>query len=298
MTEKKKTEKKGFLKLFKGISSFVNNKKSLEKYKEKKKAEAEVMMSALREMIRTPAGNTNDSIASMDGGEQEIYLYDFHQEYNNGISFFGVAGGGSGSVIMTPTTTERMQDASAFVAVDSAIEKIEPKLVLKPIEVFNELERIPTPITLENLEEKIAVLNMKKDFIRNNAYAKKEVVDMVTRLENRRKWDEYKEFFEQYDNTDTDKVNALVNKYNLVLKTSDLFIPKFPKEAMDIMQAYKDNVKKLCGKSPIFYVIAEAEMFKKEDKRNDPILLVQSPFGIYWQILGAYDKELILLEEL
>ena len=47
-----------------------------------------------------------------------------------------------------------------------------------------------------------------------------------------------------------------------------------------------------------FYSIAEKEMFNDEYKRNDPILLVQSPFGIYWQILGAWDKELVLLEEL
>lgn len=293
-TEKtEKIEKKCFLNLFKNIT-FINNKKSLEKYKEKKKAEAEVMMTALREMMRTPAGNTNDSIASMDGGEQEVYLYDFHQEYGNGNSFFS---NGNNHILLTPTSEGR-QYGEALVAVDSEIEKIEPKLILKPIDVFHELETIPTPITLENLEEKIAVLNMKKEFIRSNAYAKKEVVDMVTRLENRRKWDEYSYFFNKFDNTDTDKVNALVNKYNLVLKTADLFIPKFPKEAMDIMKDYKDNVKRLCGKSPIFYVIAEMEMFKKEDKRNDPILLVQSPFGIYWQILGAWDKELILLEEL
>ena len=296
MAKDKKTEKKGFLKLFKSIPSFINNKKSLEKYKEKKKAEAEVMMSAIREMMRTPAGNTNDSIASMDGGEQEIYLYDFHQEYGNGSSFFG--NNGNRIMLTQSLSPEGRQDGEAFVAVDSAIEQIEPKLVLKPIDVFHELERMPTPITLENLEEKIAVLNMKKEFIRSNVYAKKEVIDMVTRLENRRKWDEYKDFFEKFDNTDTDKVNALVNKYNLVLKTSDLFIPKFPKEAMDIMKEYKDNVKKLCGKCPVFYVIAEVAMFKKEDKRNDPILLVQSPFGIYWQILGAWDKELILMEEL
>jgi hypothetical protein len=296
MAEKKKTTAKKFLSLFKNIA-FINNKKSLEKYKEKKKAEAEVMMATLKEMMRTPMRSSNDSIASMNGGEQEIYLYDFVQEWNNGGSFF--RDGDNGNILLTPLQSggaESRQDA--LVAVDSAIEKMEPKVVLKPIDVFHELERIPTPITLEHLEEKIAVLNMKKDFIRSNSYAKKEVIDMVTRLENRRKWNEFKDFFEKFDNTDTDKVNALINKYNLVLKTSDLFIPKFPKEAIDIMKEYKDNVKKLCGKCPVFYVIAEVEMFKKEDKRNDPILLVQSPFGIYWQILGAWDRELILLEEL
>ena len=51
-------------------------------------------------------------------------------------------------------------------------------------------------------------------------------------------------------------------------------------------------------KKPVFYVIAEPDKFRKAYEKRDPILLVQSPFGFYWQILGAWDKEMILLSEL
>lgn len=272
-------KKEKFLKLFKRLPLFMSNKEKTAKYFEKKKEEAKIMMDAVMEIQRKNRGTITDTISTYDGdSEEEIYLYDFISEYNSG-SFNSLNG--------VPT-----------MAISSNIENVPPKLTLKPIDVFNELETIPAPVSLENLEEKITVLKMKKDFIKSNRYAKKEVIDMITRLENRRKYDEFKEFFDQFDNTTTDKINALVNKYELVLNTSDLFIPKFPKEAMDIMTSYKANVQKLCGKSPIFYVIAEKSMFNVENKRNDPILLVQSPFGIYWQILGAWDKELILLEEL
>jgi len=306
--EKKKPVKKSigkkFLSLFK--NPFVTNKETMEEFKEKKKAEAQIMIDAVQEILKKNRGTTNDSIAEMEGGEDEVYLYDFVSEYQNGARGGGFISGGNFATFdgigddddalmaVTPSGIE----GHSIVAIDTKIEKVEPKIKLKPIDVWHELEKIPNPIALENLEEKIAVLKMKKEFIRSNHYAKKEVIDMVTRLENRRKWNEFKGFFEKYDNTDTDKVNALINKYDLVLKTSDLFIPKFPKEAMDIMKEYKDNVQKLCKKSPVFYVIAEKSMFQAEDKRNDPILLVQSPFGIYWQILGAWDKELVLLEEL
>jgi hypothetical protein len=57
-------------------------------------------------------------------------------------------------------------------------------------------------------------------------------------------------------------------------------------------------MEELCGKKPVFYVIAEPDKFRKAYERRDPILLVQSPFGFYWQILGAWDKEMILLSEL
>ena len=284
--EQKKTNT--FLKLFKKVPLFMTSKEKSAKYFEKKKVEAKMMMEAMMEIQRKNSGTIAHNISKYEGDSQEeIYLYDFISEYQNGVF-----------ISSSPISGGVVSGVNDAVAISSTLETIPPKIILKPIDVFNELETIPSPISLENLEEKITVLKMKKGFIKNNVYAKKEVIDMITRLENRRKYNEFKDFFEQFDNTTTEKINTLINKYELVLKTSDLFISKFPKEAMDIMVSYKNNVQKLCNKSPIFYVIAEQSMFKVEDKKNDPILLVQSPFGIYWQILGAWDKELILLEEL
>ena len=64
------------------------------------------------------------------------------------------------------------------------------------------------------------------------------------------------------------------------------------------MAAYTEHTVSVCGKKPIFYVIAEPDKFRKAFEKRDPILLVQSPFGFYWQILGAWDKEMLLLGEL
>jgi hypothetical protein len=82
------------------------------------------------------------------------------------------------------------------------------------------------------------------------------------------------------------------------MNTSDLFVPEFPDEAIMVMREYTDQLQALCNKKPVFYVIAEPDKFRKAYERRDPILLVQSPFGFYWQILGAWDKEMILLSEL
>jgi len=34
------------------------------------------------------------------------------------------------------------------------------------------------------------------------------------------------------------------------------------------------------------------------DEKRDPILLAQSPFGFYYNILGAWEKEMVYLPEL
>lgn len=171
------------------------------------------------------------------------------------------------------------------------------KIVIKPIDVLDQLETIPTPWNLTNLDEKIEVLEYKRDLI-TQKYSKREVIGMIERLQNRKKWDKFSKFFNGFQNTTDEKIDVLLEKYDLVMKTSDLFVPEFPDEAINIMKSYTDQMKKLCDKKPVFYVIAEPDKFKKAYEKRDPILLVQSPFGFYWQILGAWDKEMMLLSEL
>ena len=71
-----------------------------------------------------------------------------------------------------------------------------------------------------------------------------------------------------------------------------------PKEAVAAMKEYNKGCDKLCGKQAVFYIIADKKDFEKTNKRRDPILLAQSPFVNRWQILGAWDKEMLFLEEL
>lgn len=181
----------------------------------------------------------------------------------------------------------------------TAQEKVVGRVVgVKPKDVLKELETFAGAEIIENIDAKIAVFKMRKELVVGGNYAKNELIGMEFRLENRKKWADFKDFYSQFDNTTSGKIQDLVNKYKLVLKGSDLFIASFPDEAISIMKEYKEQTIKLCGKQPYFYVIAEASSFKEEYRKKDPILLAQSPFGAYWQILGAWDKEMILLEEL
>ena len=138
---------------------------------------------------------------------------------------------------------------------------------------------------------------MKEELL-TQTYAKREVSAMIERLENRKKYPTVVKYFSQYQNTNQEKIDILLAKYDLVMESSQIFIPQFPDEAIKTMRSYTRAVKKLCDKKPVFYVIAESTDFKEKDKRLDPILLVESPFGFFYQILGAWDKEMLLLSEL
>jgi hypothetical protein len=218
----------------------------------------------------------NASISQSISEMEENYLFDFKNwssQYN---------GNGNAILIGSPNDTNS---------------SVPTKIKVKPIDVLKELETVPNPFSLTLIDEKIEILKDKAKLIVQH-YAKREVEALIQRLENRKKYTEHKEFFDRYQNTTDEKMDVLLEKYDLVMKTSDIFVPEFPDDAIKSMKDYTEAMELVCGKKPVFYVIAEAKDFKKAYEKRDPILLVQSPFGFYWQILGAWDKEMLLLSEL
>ncbi len=126
-----------------------------------------------------------------------------------------------------------------------------------------------------------------------------ELTSIVMRLENRKKYAEDKEFFEEFPYTTTAKIEEVVKKHShLKLGQVAQFIADMPAEAIDVMKGYNVHTKNVCGKQAVFYIIADKKDFENTTSRRDPILLAQSPFGHFWQILGAWDDEMMFLPEL
>lgn len=146
-------------------------------------------------------------------------------------------------------------------------------------------------------------LKLKLDLVKGNEapskYAREELSSMIERLENRRRITEFQGVLDEYPHTTAEAINRVVNDHsNLRCKPAEEFIPDFPDDAVTAMEEYRNMCQALCGKDPIFYVIADKKDFGEIDRRRDPILLVQSPFGFAWQILGAWDEEMIYLGDL
>jgi hypothetical protein len=239
-------------------------------------------------------------------GLNETYLFDFKNyssQYNGSGSFFiggfngDIDSGGVVTVGDQENAIETNPDGTHRMRQQYNVKVPSKKIKVKPKDVLHELETVPTPFSLMGLDDKIEILKDKEKLIVQH-YAKREVSALIERLENRKKYVEHKAFFDSFANTTDEKIDVLLGKYQLVMKTSDIFIPEFPDEAVKVMKDYTEKLKEVCNKKPIFYVIAEESLFKKSYEKRDPILLVQSPFGFYWQILGAWDEELILLSEL
>lgn len=149
---------------------------------------------------------------------------------------------------------------------------------------------------LEDFKDKLGIVKSEEYDMRNGV---REISSVITRLENRKKYPEVKDFFEQYPYTSTSKIKQVIRSHDhLKIGKIAQFLADMPKEAVDVMKEYNTYTGKVCGKQAVFYIIADKKDFKKSDSRRDPILVAQSPFGHFWQILGAWDKEMMFLEEL
>ena len=231
------------------------------------------------------------------GQLNEDFLFNFHTGYaggmltpqdqwDNGVTGQLVVGPFDGNTPMPRIATpEEVKNGKSA------------KIKIKPIDVLQELETTPTPFSLALLDQKIEMLKQKEPLITQH-YAKRETMAILERLEIRKKYSVNSVFFNAFQNTTMEAIDKLLSKYALVMKPSDIFVPEFPDEAIKVMTAYTAKVMKLSGKKPVYYVIAEENDFKKAYEKRDPILLVQSPFGFFYQILGAWDKEMLILSEL
>lgn len=149
---------------------------------------------------------------------------------------------------------------------------------------------------LESFKERLSLIKLEEYDMTNGLL---EVQSILVRLENRKKYGEFHKFYDDFPYTTTTRIqNILKGNSYLQMGQSAQFVPDLPHEAIGIMNSYTKTTKQLCDKKPVFYIIADKKDFQKTNKRRDPILLAQSPFGHFWQVLGAWDKEVLLLEEL
>ncbi len=149
---------------------------------------------------------------------------------------------------------------------------------------------------ISDFKDKLKMISDEEYDMRNGV---KEIDSIKMRMENRKKYPEFKEFFEGFAYTTTTKINkVLKDQSHLQMGQIAQFLADMPGEAVKAMKDYSAKTKKLCDKDAVYYIIADKKDFKKSDTRRDPILLAQSPFGHFWQIIGAWDEEMLFLEQL
>ena len=212
--------------------------------------------------------------------------------------------------ILWSTSTSTNPGMEVIQTIEGETPKIKPKMktVFSPKKVFElkflNKKNFSINADPKYVEEQISVFKEKLNLIKVSEFdmsrGTNEIASILIRFENRKKYEDNRKFFEDFAYTTTERINSVVKNHgNLQLGKVEQFIADMPKEAILIMKDYTGTTEKLSGKKPVFYIIADKKDFEKSDQRRDPILLAQSPFGHFWQILGAWGvDDMLLLEDL
>ncbi|PWT73653.1 MAG: hypothetical protein C5B59_12730 [Bacteroidetes bacterium] len=237
---------------------------------------------------------------------KEEYLYDFAQwgvirdeSFNNDMLFQFVAP----NVIGQKPTKKKKKVVETIQLTPKAV--FEMKMLNDDsFKIGSDPEYLEK--ALEHCKDKLALFPKHSPVLNNRpleagviSFGRQEVNSMIERLNNRRQIEKWKEVVEKYPHTTNSIIHELMKKHtNLRFELASKMVTDMPGDAVKAMKEYDAMCKKLCGKRAVFYVIAEQKDFERVAKRRDPILLAQSPFGFFWQVLGAWDKEIMYLGEL
>jgi hypothetical protein len=175
------------------------------------------------------------------------------------------------------------------------------RLEITPSDLIKFLEA-GANISLEGIDEKIAKLRERQRFWKETLKrrAPLELNHAVIMLEARKKYPDLKASI-PWKTTTKERIEEICKKYSVEHHGLDQFIPELPPEAVEEAAKFAEVMDVALAdypdlKTPVLSVVAPAKLFKT--RKGDPILLAASPFGEFYYVLCAWDKEVRFVEEL
>lgn len=161
-----------------------------------------------------------------------------------------------------------------------------------PIEVLHLLEA-PIKFANKDLDTSIDQIKKRIKFLDKTSFDSSNEQQVLAMLKARKKYPKYAHLF-SWKTTVKSKIEDLTKKYKLKHDSLDRYIKGLPERAITEMQNFSELNDKVTDYESSFSIIAPDSDFKSKD----PILLAKSPFGEYYYILCAWDKEVSIVEEL
>ncbi len=197
-------------------------------------------------------------------------------------------------------TEDRSEPMSAYLVEETSgsskrSNSEDKRIAKKPVEVFKEILSEEPKVNLNNLDQQIALVKRRMNFLIDElgmqASDEKEALKF---LEARKELVKNKTLF-GWAVTTFSKIEELCKKYKVRLVDFQSFYKCVPMEAIDELEKFIDAYRKVSKDEPILKLIIDEG--GKETKK-DPILLASSPFGKWFFVLGAWDKEVEIVDDL
>lgn len=179
-------------------------------------------------------------------------------------------------------------------------QRVDSREEKKPAEVWELLKNQNDPIVdTSDLDKKIKIIKNRIAVLGDHVPDRDLNIEYTVLgfLEARKKYEKYKHLF-AYPTTDQSMIDELCSAYKLKVVSIGQYSGTMPQEAIDELSRFKLACLKVRKDRPVVRLIVPDNDPKTEKRKRDPILLVSSPFGNWDYILGAWDKEVLIVDEL
>jgi len=189
-----------------------------------------------------------------------------------------------------------------FIAINSdwntsRNEKEDKRLEGKPVEVWEQLKTIPADLDFSNLDQKITVIKKRIKVIEDNMKdIPSDEYEVLGYLEARKKYKQNINLF-QWPITTDEMVKDLCAKYKLKTARFEEYYTLIPEEGINEIGKYRHACRQIRKENPVFSLIIPDKKEEPLSRHRDPILFSSSPFGRWNYILGAWDKEVAIVDD-
>jgi len=190
-------------------------------------------------------------------------------------------------------------DLNSFLTIQSSNKKEDTRIHKKPIEIWEKLINEKPNIDCINLNAKIEIVKQRiKVLEENTREIPKDEYEVIGYLLARKKYNKYLQLF-QWPITTEEKIQDLCKTWSVELVKIEQWYTLIPDEGIQEIKKYREACNKIRPEKPLFRLIIPVKSYEeKKERRRDPILLASSPFGRWDYILGAWDKEVAIVDEL
>jgi len=185
---------------------------------------------------------------------------------------------------------------------DRAIESSEIRRLVNPIDVVSEIFEEHLKVNCDNLTEKIKQIKIRMNKMIKIGIKEGDIDKTLNYLISRKYLVSHKESYKKefyWPITTEEKIKGLLNKYTLSKDNVIHYQDYIPDEGIKEIEKYCKLCQKVNKKfTPLVEIIMPDRAIKENIKSRDPIIISESPFGKFYFVLGAWDKEVKIMHEL
>lgn len=184
-----------------------------------------------------------------------------------------------------------------FVSINGLTQSpmVDEREVKKPVEVVDSIMIDQPEMDLANLDEKIKVVKRRIKVLNEQSVNLGDEREALNYLQNRKLYIKNQNLFRWKVTTDA-KIQELLGRYKLMLVPFQSYSKNVPNEALDEIEAFTKAFEEIIDEGhPCLSLICDQG---GPEHKKDPILLAKSPFGKWYYVLGAWDKEVEYVDDL